>query len=440
MRDGVLYLVGGNVMGHNGGFVPWFDSYDPQTGTWTALPDAPHARDHATAQVIGNKLVVAGGRRSQLPQVQANTIAIVDVFDFSTGSWESLPAPIPTERAGLISAAHGEHLIVVGGESATQAHRAVEALDMLTEEWVELPDMLQPRHGLGGALLDEVLHATVGVPNLGGSPELNSLETLDLVGLLGQSPSNRLTNPEFDVDLSGWSGAGVRVAAGSIAPGSIEITGGAALQTVAASAFETVQLRGVAERTTGSSATVLIEALDGVGGVLDSTSAPIPSGLGWASFELELTAPGGTQDWRVSLNAAPLATLRVDDLALVEKPGELPYFGFPANTFALRPTGDGGVLGTTWQPSIDHSDFVPTALTDVLVLAGAPTDLLLPNGVILVDPVANLAFSAAPGANFVLPIPNDTQLAGRVLYVQGASFAALEFGLTNAIELTLTTP
>ena len=37
-HNGLFYILGGNVNGHSGGFVPWFDSYNPRTGEWVSLP------------------------------------------------------------------------------------------------------------------------------------------------------------------------------------------------------------------------------------------------------------------------------------------------------------------------------------------------------------------------------------------------------------------
>lgn len=62
-----FYIVAGNTNGHDGGYVSWFDEYDPATGTWTSLQDAPHARDHFHAAVIGNKLYAVAGRLSGGP-------------------------------------------------------------------------------------------------------------------------------------------------------------------------------------------------------------------------------------------------------------------------------------------------------------------------------------------------------------------------------------
>lgn len=43
---GKLYMVSGNVGGHNQNamVVPWFDCYDPVTGEWSVLPDVPNRK------------------------------------------------------------------------------------------------------------------------------------------------------------------------------------------------------------------------------------------------------------------------------------------------------------------------------------------------------------------------------------------------------------
>ena len=41
-----IYLVCGIQDGHYTGFVTWMDEFNPATGKWRILPDAPHARDH----------------------------------------------------------------------------------------------------------------------------------------------------------------------------------------------------------------------------------------------------------------------------------------------------------------------------------------------------------------------------------------------------------
>ena len=59
-----FYVVAGNTNGHDGGFVDWFDVYDPWNNTWEILENAPRPRDHFHAAIIQDKLYAAGGRWS----------------------------------------------------------------------------------------------------------------------------------------------------------------------------------------------------------------------------------------------------------------------------------------------------------------------------------------------------------------------------------------
>lgn len=191
-----IYVVGGNTMGHNGGAVSWFDEYDPATGVWTTLTNAPNARDHFQAVVIGNRLVVTGGRTSDLPNVFDKTVAATDIYNFTTGQWTS-GAPIPTPRAGTPTVAVGNEVIVLGGEAAGQssAYAVAEAYNISTNAWRDLQPMLQGRHSGAAAVLGDRLHVVAGSGGVGGAPELTSHETLLLTG--GTEP---WINPDLDGD------------------------------------------------------------------------------------------------------------------------------------------------------------------------------------------------------------------------------------------------
>ncbi|MDY0960662.1 FG-GAP-like repeat-containing protein [Massilia sp. CFBP9026] len=179
VHDGIIYLVGGNRRGHMSGYVAWFDAFDPATGRWIELPDAPHARDHFHAAVIDGKLYAAGGRRSahDLGNTLAQTVGEVDVYDFKTKRWSTLPAPLPTQRAGTASAVIDGKLAVMGGESMKHehAHREVEAWDPKTARWHTLPAMPVGRHGTQAATLDGKVYIAAGSGNRGGGPELDDL-------------------------------------------------------------------------------------------------------------------------------------------------------------------------------------------------------------------------------------------------------------------------
>jgi N-acetylneuraminic acid mutarotase len=174
-----LYLVGGSTDGHRGGFQAWFDRYDPVANAWQELPDAPHARDHVQAAVIGDKLYVAGGRTTSeaTGNVVNLTVPQVDVYDFAAAKWSTLTAMLPTPRAGNSTVAVGNWLLVIGGESnMPMAHGQVEALNTLDGAFTSFAELVQERHATGAAWLEGRLYTAQGAGAQGGGPELTSIE------------------------------------------------------------------------------------------------------------------------------------------------------------------------------------------------------------------------------------------------------------------------
>jgi N-acetylneuraminic acid mutarotase len=185
VRNGKIYLVAGILDGHWTGAVPWFDEFDPRSGQWRVLPDAPHPRDHFLAAMIGDKLYAAGGRTSSgaTKQVFDLTVSAVDVFDFRTRKWSSLPQDLPTQRAGGMIAVAGSRLLVIGGESMAHlpAHAEVESYDTATGHWEELPPLVQGRHGTGAVAYQGRIYTASGAGNRGGSPVLTSIESAPIL-------------------------------------------------------------------------------------------------------------------------------------------------------------------------------------------------------------------------------------------------------------------
>jgi N-acetylneuraminic acid mutarotase len=180
LHDNKIYLVGGNTNGHWNGFVPWVDVLDLRSGEWTALPDAPHARDHFQAALVDGRIVAAGGRRSYAETKQTFNLTVpeVDVFDIVSGQWSTLSAPIPTPRAGCLAVARGGWAVVLGGESSSQpkAHAEVEALSLATGTWLALPSLIEGRHGTGAAFIGDTLYVAAGCAQRGGGAEIHSME------------------------------------------------------------------------------------------------------------------------------------------------------------------------------------------------------------------------------------------------------------------------
>lgn len=176
-HGGRIYLVGGNTRGHMSGFVPWLDAFDPATGQWEQLADAPHARDHFHAAVLDGRLYAAGGRRTShdTGDTLSLTIPQVDVYDFAAARWTTLDAPLPTPRGGAGAVALDGSLLVMGGESARQvpAHSEVEAYDPASGQWITLAPLPRGRHGTQATVLEGAVHVAAGSGDRGGGPELD---------------------------------------------------------------------------------------------------------------------------------------------------------------------------------------------------------------------------------------------------------------------------
>ena len=176
IHNGKFYIVGGNTIGHDGGYVNWFDVYDPVLNTWNILDDAPNARDHFSAVVTNDKLYALGGRQSGGEGgVFAPLVAEVDVFDFKLKSWFNLNQPLPTPRAAPAVALFNNQLFVIGGEGEKKgpAYNSVEAYDLNTNHWNKKEDMHYPRHGTQAIVSGKGIYVAAGSPNRGGGRQHN---------------------------------------------------------------------------------------------------------------------------------------------------------------------------------------------------------------------------------------------------------------------------
>jgi hypothetical protein len=209
--NGFLYVVGGYSQpgDTSAGAVSGFWRYDPRSARWSAMPQAPLARAAAGAAVLGDRLYVAGGRSDT-----QTTISTLEIFDFHTGRWSVGPpleharehvaavaagnavwllggralgagnfsyveryrpgarswqemAPLPVARSGFQAVDAAGKIIVVGGEGPAGTIAEVDELDPRTGRWTRLPDLPNPRHGLGLIADGPLVYAIEGGPRPG---------------------------------------------------------------------------------------------------------------------------------------------------------------------------------------------------------------------------------------------------------------------------------
>ncbi|GIV35046.1 MAG: hypothetical protein KatS3mg031_2581 [Chitinophagales bacterium] len=177
-----IYFIGGLKSGHNAGWTNYLDVYDPQTNTWTVLPDAPRERDHFQAVVHNGKIYCIGGRKTGFGgNTYAETVKEIDVYNIAEQTWSTLPSPecdIPTPRAGAGVGLIGDEIFVIGGESILQtgALGTNEAFNVKTKSWRALADMNTGRHGTQAIVNNYAIYIAAGAGNRGESPDLNSIE------------------------------------------------------------------------------------------------------------------------------------------------------------------------------------------------------------------------------------------------------------------------
>ena len=174
-----LYLVAGITHGHTSGTNAMFDSYDPVANKWTALPDAPHARDHCSATVVKDKLYLVGGRNTSYHEPNnfmaffAKTVLDVDCYDFSTKKWTTLDAKLPLGSGGGAVVGYKDRLYYMGGERATDTERNAARKDVYyldlahPDRWRAADSLHVGRNGMAATVLNDKIYAFGGE---GGGP------------------------------------------------------------------------------------------------------------------------------------------------------------------------------------------------------------------------------------------------------------------------------
>jgi non-specific serine/threonine protein kinase len=166
-----IVVVGGRTAGSSAQEVAPTEVFDGTS--WHDATGIPVTGDHVAAASDGKYVYVVGGRKLT---VAANT-AVVQRFDPNTGKWSQLP-PVPGKVSDCGVAIVDGQLIVVGGESIGTVFNTVRAFDLATSAWSSLPNLAAPRHGMAVTAIGNTLYAIDGASQPGHNASTPTVQTL----------------------------------------------------------------------------------------------------------------------------------------------------------------------------------------------------------------------------------------------------------------------
>jgi N-acetylneuraminic acid mutarotase len=130
--------------------------------SWHDAAGIPVPGDHLAAASDGTYLYTVGGRQFE----PSSNTAAVQRFDPAADRWIQLPAA-PGKVSDAAAAIIGDRLIVAGGESTGTVFSTVWAYDLASGTWSILPNLPEPRHGLAVAAIGYTLYAIDGASQPG---------------------------------------------------------------------------------------------------------------------------------------------------------------------------------------------------------------------------------------------------------------------------------
>ena len=118
-----------------------------KNGHWTSGPSLHHARAAGAAVVVGNKIVVVGGRTGGKVEAEVTQTEV-----FNGKSWHDAPAiPFPGDHLGAVS--DGTYAYAIGGRNlkSSDNNNQLQRFDPATNTWSQLTPLPvgEQRHGRG---------------------------------------------------------------------------------------------------------------------------------------------------------------------------------------------------------------------------------------------------------------------------------------------------
>jgi N-acetylneuraminic acid mutarotase len=175
--NGKIYKFGGFLAS---GYSNALEIYDVATNKWTIGANYPLAASSIAAFVQGNFIYAAGGDLPGGPGTMTNKTYRYDPL---TNTWDDAAiADLPDTRWGAAAVFYGGQGLVAGGyvagDFAQNLSTSLIAWDPASNTWSTLPNMLQPRAGMDGAVLNGSFYVIGGGSDSGETQDNQQLPCL----------------------------------------------------------------------------------------------------------------------------------------------------------------------------------------------------------------------------------------------------------------------
>jgi N-acetylneuraminic acid mutarotase len=138
--NGVLYLLGGRGKMN-------VEAYDPRSNRWTKKAMVPEQLHHFAALTVGDRIAVLGALTGGYPK--ETPVSHLWWYEPKTDVWTNgQEVPVARRRGAAGCVQIGDELVLVGGNTNGHWNGCVpwvDALNLKTGEWRQLPDMPHAR-------------------------------------------------------------------------------------------------------------------------------------------------------------------------------------------------------------------------------------------------------------------------------------------------------
>src|SRR5205814_2310346 len=148
--NGKIYRIAGRAIGTDF----HVEVYTIATNTWSMAANYPFANHHLMAVPLGSYIYAGGGNASPDKTYR---------YDPSTDTWDDAAiADFPAGRSSAASGAYNGRWLVAGGDVNFAISNSAIAWDPATNTWNNLPNMVQARDLLAGAIAGQSFYAVAG--------------------------------------------------------------------------------------------------------------------------------------------------------------------------------------------------------------------------------------------------------------------------------------